>query len=218
MRIRLLVFTAVLMVLALGSRPAHATFHLMQIEQVIGGVSGDTTAQAIQLRMRAAGQGGVSQGRLVAYDHDGKNPLVLIAFPTDIFPEQAGSRILITSAGFASHTMPAAVADFTLTNLIPSSYLAAGSLTFERDSGSVLWRLSWGGSAYTGSNRGKRTNDRDGRFGPPFDGPLPSTGTEALQFQGAASDKSTNNADDYDLTTGPAVFTNHAGQSFVVEP
>ena len=33
---------------------AHASFFdLMQIEQVIGGVAGDTTAQAIQLRMRA---------------------------------------------------------------------------------------------------------------------------------------------------------------------
>ena len=44
--------TALLGVLALQPA-AHATFHLMQIEQVIGGVNGDTTAQAIQLRMRA---------------------------------------------------------------------------------------------------------------------------------------------------------------------
>ena len=36
--------------------PAQATFHFMQIEQVIGGVNGDTTAQAVQLRMRFAGQ------------------------------------------------------------------------------------------------------------------------------------------------------------------
>ena len=32
------------------------TFHLMQIEQVIGGVGGNTNLQAIQLRMRAPGQ------------------------------------------------------------------------------------------------------------------------------------------------------------------
>ncbi len=47
--------------------PAQATFHFMQIEQVIGGVNGDTTAQAVQLRMRPAGQvevGGVGPGRL----------------------------------------------------------------------------------------------------------------------------------------------------------
>ena len=37
-----------------GTAPAHATFHFMQIEQVIGGVNGDSTAQAIQLRMRSA--------------------------------------------------------------------------------------------------------------------------------------------------------------------
>ena len=30
---------------------AYATFHMMQIEQVIGSVDGDTTAQAIQLRI-----------------------------------------------------------------------------------------------------------------------------------------------------------------------
>ena len=35
--------------------PAFASFHLMQIEQVIGGVHGDTSAQAIQLRIRFPG-------------------------------------------------------------------------------------------------------------------------------------------------------------------
>ena len=35
--------------------PVQASFHLMQIEQVIGGVNGDTTAQAVQLRMRSFG-------------------------------------------------------------------------------------------------------------------------------------------------------------------
>ena len=39
-----------------AATPAVATFHLMQIEQVIGGVNGDTSAQAIQLRMRASTQ------------------------------------------------------------------------------------------------------------------------------------------------------------------
>ena len=41
----------VAMMLVLGAPPADADFHLMQIEQVIGGVNGDTAAQAIQLRM-----------------------------------------------------------------------------------------------------------------------------------------------------------------------
>ena len=36
------------------SSGADATFHFMQIEQVIGGVNGDTSAQAVQLRMASA--------------------------------------------------------------------------------------------------------------------------------------------------------------------
>src|SRR5947207_909223 len=51
------------------ANPARAAFHVMQIEQVIGGVingaSADTSAQAIQLRMRAAGQNFVSAARLI---------------------------------------------------------------------------------------------------------------------------------------------------------
>ena len=34
--------------------PADASFHFMQIEQAIGGVDGDTNAQAVQLQMRNA--------------------------------------------------------------------------------------------------------------------------------------------------------------------
>src|SRR2546425_1148115 len=52
---------------------AHATFHLMQIEQVIASVSGDSTAQAVQLRMRAIGQNFVSGGKLIAFDAAGLN-------------------------------------------------------------------------------------------------------------------------------------------------
>ena len=37
----------------------------MQIEQVIGGVNGDTTAQAVQLRMRATGENFVAGGKLI---------------------------------------------------------------------------------------------------------------------------------------------------------
>ncbi|MBI3824852.1 MAG: hypothetical protein HY294_02530 [Candidatus Rokubacteria bacterium] len=218
MRTRFLVFVAATVLLALAPPPADATFHLNQIEQVIGGVSGDTTAQAIQLRMRVNGQGGVSQGRLVVRDATGRNAVVVIDFTTDVTPELQGETILIASPGFAAHTSPAVVPDFTLVNLIPASYLAAGSLTFESDGGTVLWRLSWGGTAYTGPNRGALFNDRNGNFGPPFDGPLPSTGTEALLFQGPASAGSTSNATDYAVTGGAGVFTNSAGHSFAVTP
>ncbi len=63
-------FSAVILGLV-SVRPAYASFHLMQIEQVIGGVGGDTTAQAIQLRMRTTFQNFVASARIRAWDAAG---------------------------------------------------------------------------------------------------------------------------------------------------
>jgi hypothetical protein len=203
--------------LGLIAPSAWATFHLMQIEQVIGGVGGDTTAQAIQLRMRTSFQNLVGGAKIWAWDANGQNP-VLIVDPTTSVPNgSAGARVLIVSPNFADFTDPNAVPDFVMTNLIPQSYLAAGMLTFEDNTGTfVYWRLSWGGANYTGPTTGSTTNDLDGDFGPPFDGPLPSTSDQALLFQGSASAVSTSNANDYALTAGAATFTNNAGAGFTV--
>jgi hypothetical protein len=195
---------------------AHASFHEMQIEQVIGGVNGDTTAQAIQLRMRAIGQNLVSGGKLVVFDAAGLNPITVLDVASNVANGALGDHVLIVSANFPSHTTPTTVPDFTMANPIPASYLAAGSLAWESDGGTVNWRLSWGGAAYTGPNTGSTTNDADGNFGPPFGGVLPSSSTSALQFQGAASALSTNNAADYLVTTGAAVVVNNAGAAFTV--
>jgi Calx-beta domain len=196
---------------------AHASFHFMQIEQVIGSVDGDTTVQAIQLRMRAAGQNLVSLGKLVVFDAAGLNPITVVD-PTSNVPNGAtGDHVLIASANFASHTTPPAVPDFIMANPIPASYFAAGSLCWQNNSGTITyWRLSWGGASYTGSNLGSTTNDLDGNFGPAFGSPLPSSGITAVQFQGPATAFSTNNAADYLLTTGSVVFINNAGASFTV--
>jgi len=204
--------------IACTAAPSFATFHLMQIEEVIGGVDGDTNAQAIQLRMRATNEGDVQFTRIRAWDAAGANPVIVIDFGSPVTNEDVGDRILVATNEFLSLTTPACMPDFVMTNRIPASYLAAGSLTFEIDSGAtIFWRLSWGGSSYTGSTLGSITNDLDGEFGPPWPGPLPSNSLEALLFEGAATDRSTNNADDYSLTTGPAVFTNNARTAFTLE-
>ncbi len=197
---------------------AYATFHLMQIEQIIGSVAGDTTAQAIQLRMRAAGENFVSGGKLVVFDAAGLNPITIVDPVTNVANGAVGDHVLIASATFPSHTTPAAVPDFTMANLIPASYFAAGSLCWESNAGTIFWRLSWGGAAYTGSNLGNTANDLDGNFGPPFGGAIPSSCASALQFQGSATDFSTNNAADYLLIGSPIVFFNNAGASFTVIP
>jgi len=190
---------------------AHASFHFMQIEQVIGSVDGDTTAQAIQLRMRAAGQNLVSLGKLVVFDAAGLNPITVLDLTSNVPNGAVGAHVLIASANFASHTTPPAMPDFIMANLIPESYFAAGSLCWESDSGIVYWRLSWGGAAYTGSNLGNTANDPDGNFGPPFGGAIPSSCASALQFQGSATDFSTNNVTDYLFNRGPKFFFNNAG-------
>ncbi len=202
--------------LTLYTGTASATFHFMQIEQVIGGVNGDTTAQAIQLRMRSAGQNLVGQGRLVVRNAAGASPVTIVDMTTNVPNGQSGRRVLVASAGFLNKTTPATVADFPMTNLIPASYLNAGTLTFEDDFGTVYWRLSWGGASYTGSGSGSIANDPDGNFNPPFANPLPASTNMALQFTGPANATSTNNNAQYVVTQAAAVFTNNANAAFTV--
>ncbi|MGH7242949.1 MAG: hypothetical protein ACREJD_05980 [Phycisphaerales bacterium] len=202
---------------ALLSGSALANHHIMQIQLVIGGVNGDTTAQAIQLRQRFAGQNIVSAGRLKAFDANGLNPILLIDFTTNVTNALQGDTILACTNSFKTKTSPVTVPDFILTNPIPASYLAAGRITFEFDGGNIWWQLAYGGAAYTGSNTIDLTNDSDGNAGPPFAQSLTTTGTKAIQYNGAASGASTTNAANYVITAGAAVVTNNARVSFTVK-
>ncbi|MBI1825910.1 MAG: hypothetical protein HY287_16260 [Planctomycetes bacterium] len=195
---------------------AQATFHLMQIDQIIGGVAGNSAAQAIELRTRASFQNFVSGARLFAWDAAGQNPVLVLDIDANVSASASGIRILIASPEFLAATTPPAVADFVLTSLIPQSYLAAGSLTYEDDLGGIYWRVSWGGSAYTGPNDCGITNDLDGNAAPPFGSPLPSSSFQSLKFPGASNAKSTNNAADYAITATAAIFGNSFGATFTV--
>jgi hypothetical protein len=185
----------------------------MQIEQAAGGMCGDPAQQAIQLRMRANGQNQVSTGQLIAYDAAGANPVVLITFPSNVAVGTLGSRVLAATPDFAA--AQGVTPDFTMSAAIPASYLPAGRLTFE-EHGATVWSLSWGGTAYTGSTAGSTDNDSDGIYGPSWPGALPSETDLALQFQGAAGAMSTNNAANYALSAGEAIFTRNNGSAFMV--
>ena len=201
--------------IGLSDQAAKASFHFMQIEQVIGGVNGDVTAQAIQLRMRSAFQNQMQFSRIRAHDAAGANPVIIATFTTPVANSALGSRVLITSANFANNTSPALVTDRVMTNLIPASYLNAGSLTFEDTGGTIYWRVSWGGASYTGSTLGSITNDSDGNFGK-LTPALQTSTLQAFRFLGAATAASTTNQIDYALTAGAATFTNNAGTNFTV--
>src|SRR5262245_42972542 len=118
--------------LSLLAPVARGTYHLMQIEQVIGGVNGDKSVQAIQLGMRVGGQDLLWSAGLVVRDSQGKNPVVLFDFTSSVTNDAVGARILVASEGFVS-LCSGLKPDFTLTNLIPDSYFNSGSLTFETD-------------------------------------------------------------------------------------
>lgn len=194
-----------------------ASFHFMQIEQVVAGVNGDYSAQAIQLRMRSAGQEQVQLTRLVAWDANGENPVVLIDMGHAVAVSQTGARILAATEAFARHTEPQAIPDFVMTAPIPPSYVTAGSLTFETDDGDfIVWRLSWGGENYRGTTRGGQTNDDDGDFGPPAESPLPGDETAALHILLDAEATGTGSAADFMISESPALFVNNEGQSFIL--
>jgi hypothetical protein len=189
----------------------------MQIEQVIAGVNGDMEAQAVQLRMRSNSQNIVSRARLVAHDANGENPVVLIDIASDLANGHVGDRVLLASSKLTSYTDPPISPDYVLNRVIPASYLAAGSLTFENDEGTLLvWRLSWGGEGYAGPTGGALTNDDDGEFSPNYPVALPTSSLQALLFAGAPEAKGTNNAVDYVLTPAAAVFVNNSGESFTI--
>jgi len=206
-------------------RPAAAAFHIMQIEQVIGGVGGDATAQAVQLKMRIAGQNLLNgNAQLVVRDATGANPIVLSNFAGTNPASSACKEILLATPGFSAKTNPSAVPNYTMLSPIPQSYLAGGSLLFQTPTGTVYWRLSWG--SYSGpqtvlAGTSPTANDSDGNAAPPFAAALPSSSAQAVRYTDTCtsdpnSSDSTTNAADYALTAGAATFTNNGGASFVV--
>src|SRR4051794_10041584 len=213
------VVTLLLASVALASS-ARASFHVMQVEQIIGSLNGNTSAQAIQLRLRAAGQSQVSNARLWAWDANGQNRVLLLDIASNVSNGFAGDRILLTTSGFTSTMIAGGAAtfvpDFTLANNIPFTYLNAGRITFEDDSGTIYWSVAWGGASYTGSVTGVTQNDADGNFGK-FGSALPG-GFRGFVFTGAATAVSTNNAADYAISGSPTTVTKNNGTTFTVVP
>jgi hypothetical protein len=202
---------AIGLTLSAAAPVALASVHFMQIEQVVV-VGGD--AQAIQLRMRFAGQNQMQDSRLRAWNANGSSSPLLAQFASPVVPSAAGTRVLLATPAFQAQN-PGIVADFTI-QPIPAAALPAGRITFEWElNDSVLWSLCWGGAAYTGPTTGALTNDSDGNFAPCVTVPLPLDG-RGVRFTGASGAGSTNNLADYEITTGPATVTNSAGRSVVV--
>lgn len=168
-------FATLLISLLMFTPGARAAFHVMQIEEIIGALNGNTAAQAIQLRLRSGGQNQVQVSKLWAWDAAGANRILLLDIASPVSNSAAGARILLTTSSFTSMMIaqgsPTFTPDFTLASAIPFSYFNAGRVTFEDDSGTVAgpgtiyWSVAWGGASYTGPVTGNTQNDLDGDFG-----------------------------------------------------
>ena len=206
--------------LTLAASSAPAAFHVMQIEEIIGGINGNTSAQAIQLRLRGPGQTVLSNARVRAWDATGANPVLLLDMTTNVANGSGGDNILLASSAFniimSSVYGGSYASDFVLTSLIPAGYLSGGKVTFEDDGGTVYWSTAFGN--YTGTNLGNvGTNDADGNFGAPTVA-VPSNSRTGIRFINGFGAPSTTNVADYALTADPASVRNNARNSFVVAP
>ena len=217
--------STLLVALTVAAATSHANYHVMQIEQVIGSVDGNTNAQAIQLRMRSGGQSVLGNCKIWVADATGANRILLVDPTTSVTNAGVGVNILLASTAFNALMagVPLYASEFTLAATIPTSYFAGGKITFEDNAGTVAtqgavqWSLAFGN--FTGSNTGVTTNTTGatGNFGTPFAGAIPATGRQAIRTNLAAASLSTGNSADYAINS-PATVRNNAGNTFAVVP
>lgn len=191
------------------------------IDTIVAGVNGDTSRQAIQLGFFSSNQC-VAGMNLRVWDAAGTNPVTIVDPLTEVANNAVGDMVLVASSNFAAIDGPAP--DFIMSNLIPVSYLVAGSLTWEWN-GIVYWRVCWGGAGYTGSTAVSTENDFDGTVAPAFNGGLPSASLTGLYYEpyaggGGESGETTveyGNSDtsdtDYNFTISATILTNNAGET-----
>jgi hypothetical protein len=213
-------FVCLLALVALAPRAALANFHVMEVEQIVAGVGGTTSAQAITLRQRAVNQNVLfPNAQIRVWDANGANPVVVSTFSGAASNPADGTvctSVLLATSGMTAKTQPAVVPDFSM-SAIPDAYLAKGSLTFESTGGTFTWwRVSWGG--YTSTDTvAAGTNDSDGHTNPAFASALPTTGVQALHFTPACGTLSTNTAADYGIVSGTVNLVKNSGTTFAVK-
>jgi hypothetical protein len=132
---RSLSLLAVVLIPLLTASPATATFHLNEITKVMASFDGDTTIQAIEFKMLAAGENLVSGKQIKVYDRTGALLATLASFPANL-----GAAGAVTGAKFLVATNNWQVRfgltpDFIIT---PGIRTMTGQVSFEDPTGSCL--------------------------------------------------------------------------------
>jgi len=110
--------------LTLSPSPAGAPFHLMEIQEVFAGTTGQVEADFVELEMLAAGQNLVGGHVLHLYDAAGTRTDCTI--PADVPDESNGARLLFATTQF--ETEYSFDADFTMPPLLHGD---GGAVCFE---------------------------------------------------------------------------------------
>ena len=202
----------------LAVTPAYAQYAHVQIEMVIGSVDGDPSLQAVQLRIGEAGDNALAGMTVVASDATGANPVTICTIPSNVGNGALGARVLLCSNAMLGRLAPFITPDFLLSTPIPTSYLAAGSLTLDMpgDGMGPLWRLSWGGASYSGSGAVELINDSDGECNPAYPNSIDGVVGRGVKFKFDPGTPSTTNANDYASKQGADQVWNNAGDQATI--
>jgi len=84
--------------------PGQAVYHFANIDEIMSGVGGDSTAQYVEIRMLSAAQGSVAHSRLTAFSCNGSTHAILLEVPNDVCPANTNGRWTMGTASWAAAT------------------------------------------------------------------------------------------------------------------
>ncbi len=114
--------------LFLAAPPAHATFHISRINEVMSGAAGNPNIQYVEINMLAPFQSFVAHTRLTAFNCNGSAHAVLFTVPTDLANNGANVKWVMASPDDATF--------FAATGLHADFYFAPG---IDPSCGMVCW-------------------------------------------------------------------------------
>src|SRR2546422_1920503 len=84
--------------------PGHAVYHIANIDEIMSGMGGDSSAQYVEIRMLFGGQGSVAHSRLTAFSCDGGTHSILLEAPDDVCPANSNGRWTMGTTSWATAT------------------------------------------------------------------------------------------------------------------
>jgi hypothetical protein len=190
---------------ATPASPAFAAVHCMRIQHVLAGVNGDTTIQAVELRMSISGQVFTNGSQLHFYNSAGVETGVF-TLNANVANGAAGASILIGTAAFDAVWPSSNPSGVSVDFVMPENVMApSGKVLFGPPTGGNCVGETKGydsvayGTGYTGGVE----------YPPAFDQDLPTSGIQALRLKATQFDTDQDsNLADYEIANNPTFCKN----------